>query len=64
MFFKKAYYMFMGAWAFLKRMNTVPLIVELQLGREGGLDFHFILSVVLQFYNKNVFGKGETLDFS
>lgn len=56
--------MFMSAWAFLKRMNTVPLIVELQLGREGGLDFHFILSVVLQFYNKNVFGKGETLDFS
>lgn len=45
-------------------MNTVPLIVELQLGREGGLDFHFILSVVLQFYNKNIFGKGENLDFS
>lgn len=44
--------MFMSAQAFLKRMNTVPLIVDLKLGKEGGLDFHFILSVVPQFYNK------------
>lgn len=42
-----------------KRMNTVPLIVELQLAREGGLHFHFILSVVLQFNNQNIFGKEE-----
>lgn len=45
-------------------MNTVPLKVELQLGREGGLYFHFRLSVVLQFHNTNIFGKGENLDFS
>lgn len=58
--------MFTSAWAFFfKRMSNVSLLVNLQIGRKGeSLYFHFVLSTVLEFHNKNTSGKGENLDFS
>lgn len=49
---------------FFRSMDNILVLEELWVGRgERSFAFHCVPSILLNFHNKNIFGKGENLNF-
>lgn len=65
MFFKRHIIRLRVHMHFFRSLDNILVLEKLWVGRgERSLAFHCVPSILLNFHNKDIFGKGENLNFN